>query len=123
MENLKVKTEYIIYTYFKNATPYILGSFFNINQAKLKLYEIIENDKERRFKYYVDNDFFENPYRLENAEMYYCIKFREVMPYKKYYEFEHEETDVNAKNYAKLKKNYEKQKKRESEKIIPFFTI
>lgn len=112
MENLKVKTEYIIYTYFKNATPYILGSFFNINM-----------DKERRFKYYVDNDFFENRYSLENAERYYCIKFREVMPYKKYYEFEHEETDVNAKNYAKLKKNYEKQKKRESEKIIPFFTI
>lgn len=123
MEKTKIKTQYIIYTYVKNATPYVIASFYNIYQAKLKLYDIIEMDKERRFKYYVDNDFFDNQYSLESADRYYCIKFRQEMPYKKYYEFENVEIDLNEQKHKELKKKYDKIKKRESEKIVPFYTI
>lgn len=89
----------------------------------MRLYDIIELDKERRFKYYVDNDFFDNKYSLESANRYYCIKFRQNMPFQKYYEFENKEIDLNEQKYKELKKKYEKIKKREAEKIIPFYTI
>lgn len=45
------------------------------------------------------------------------------MPFQKYYEFENKEIDLNEQKYKELKKKYEKIKKREAEKIIPFYTI
>ena len=69
----------------------------NIDDTKLKLYEMIQLEEERQRPYFVDNDFFLNKYNISTKLKYFCIREREVSEWT---------------NYSKEKS------KRESNKII-----
>ena len=60
MENNEFKKEYSILCIYNRGKPFILNTFDNIEQAKLKLYEMIQLEEERKRIYFVDNDFYDN---------------------------------------------------------------
>lgn len=71
--------EYTILCIYNGGKPFFLNTFYSLENAKFKLYDIISLEKERNRAYYVENDFFENvfPANLQNCK-YFCIKEREV---------------------------------------------
>ncbi|MFR3182701.1 MAG: hypothetical protein ACLTPN_03710 [Clostridia bacterium] len=85
MENNEFKKEYSILCIYNRGKPFILDTFKNIESAKLKLYDMISLEEERKRIYYVDNDFFDNKYQigLQGAK-YFCIQERETTKWKKY---------------------------------------
>ena len=78
--------EFCIYIRTRGGKPYILDTFNNISEAKLKLYEMISLEEERGRPYFVDNDFFNNKYSCNINLKYYCIKVREITNFEKYSE-------------------------------------
>lgn len=76
--------EYTIYCIYNGGKPFCLQTFYSLTDAKIKLYDIIELEKERNRAYYVDNDFFTNifPPNLQNLK-YFCIKERSVTEWEK----------------------------------------
>lgn len=67
--------------------PFYLDTFTNIENAKLKLIDIISLEKERGRPYYVNNDFFKNEYTQNVKCKYFCIKERNVTDWVCYSEF------------------------------------
>ncbi len=78
--------EYGIYIRQGEGKPYILQTFNDIDLAKIKLYEILYFEEQRKKPYFVDNDFFHNKYNIATRLKYYCIQEREVTEWKKYSE-------------------------------------
>lgn len=66
--------EYSLICSFGNRKPFILDTFYILDQAIAKIYVIIAIDSERNKTFYVDNDFFENKYPLSNRGRYLCFK-------------------------------------------------
>lgn len=97
--------EYGIYIRHGSGTPYMIHIYNNINNAKQKLYEMIELDEEREKPYFVDNDFFYNKYNSCSKLKYYCIKCREVSEWTKFSDVETEEENnhkiIYINNYKK----------------------
>lgn len=91
--------EYGIYIKQGTGTPYMIHFFNNINNAKAKLYEMIELDEEREKPYFVDNDFFDNKYKIATKVKYYCIKSRDVSEWTK---FSESETEIEKDNHNKI---------------------
>lgn len=79
--------EYTILCIYNGGKPFYLSTYSSFNEAMLKLYDIIDLEKQRNRAYYVDNDFFENifPPNLQNLK-YFSIKEREVSDWVKYSE-------------------------------------
>ena len=95
--------EYSLICSFGNRKPFILDTFYSLDQAIAKIYEITNMDSEKNKIFYVDNDFFENKYPLSNRGRYLCLKQREVSKWEKYYS---EEINSNKKNNIIEFKNY-----------------
>lgn len=97
--------EYGIYIRQGSGTPYMIHIFDNLDNAKIKLYDMISLDEERLNPYFVDNDFFENRYDISIKLKYYCIKEREVSEWQTYSKekIEEEQKDkiVYLLNYKK----------------------
>ena len=76
--------EFTILCVYNGGKPFFLNTFYSLEDAKYKLYDIIALEKERNRAYYVDNDFFSNvyPYNLEHCK-YFCIKERNVTEWEK----------------------------------------
>lgn len=70
--------EYGIYIRRGNSKPYMIHIFDNLDNCKLKLYDMLSLEDERQRPYFVDNDFFHNKYHFESKLSYYCIKVRDV---------------------------------------------
>lgn len=85
MENNEFKKEYSILCIYNRGKPFILDTFDNIEAAKLKLYEMIQFEEERKRIYFVDNDFFNNKYQIGlQGSKYFCIQERSITKWKKY---------------------------------------
>ena len=97
--------EYGIYIRQGSGTPYMIHIFDNLDNAKIKLYDMISLDEERLNPYFVDNDFFENRYDISIKLKYYCIKEREVSEWQTYSK-EKSEEEQKAKIFYLL--NYKK---------------
>lgn len=78
--------EYTIYARQGNAKPYTIGTYKTIASAKLKLYDIISLEIERKRPFFVDNDFFENKYALGSELFYISILERDVKEWRKFSE-------------------------------------
>ena len=78
--------EYTIYARQGNAKPYTIGTYKTIASAKLKLYDIISLEIERKRPFFVDNDFFENKYTLGSELFYISILERDVKEWKRFSE-------------------------------------
>ena len=76
--------EYTIYLRQGNAKSYTLETYKTIESAKIKLYDIVNLEVERKRPFFVDNDFFENKYNLGSNLFYMCILEREVEDWHKY---------------------------------------
>lgn len=76
--------EYSILCIYNGGKPFYLNTFYSLEDAKVKLYDMINLEKERNRAYYVDNDFFENifPPNLQNCK-YFCIKERKCTEWTK----------------------------------------
>ena len=76
--------EYTILCIYNGGKPFFLNTFYSLEDAKIKLYDMISLEIERNRAYYVDNDFFNNiyPYNLEHCK-YFCIKERNVTEWEK----------------------------------------
>lgn len=85
--------EYTIYLRHGNAKPYTIGPYKTITSAKLKLYDIISLEIERKRPFFVDNDFFENKYILGSNLFYMAILERDVTSWQKFFEFEDAKKD------------------------------
>lgn len=70
--------EYCIYIRQGAGKPYILNTFNNLDNAKLKVLELVELEEERGRPYYIDNDYFNNKYSLVGNLKYICIKQRDI---------------------------------------------
>lgn len=85
MENKEFKKEYSILCIYNRGKPFILDTFENIEVAKIKLYDMISLEEERKRVYYVDNDFFDNKYQIGlQGSKYFCIQEREITQWTKY---------------------------------------
>lgn len=71
--------------------------FNNIDNAKSKLYEMVNIEVERCRPFFVDNDFFDNQYPLSLNLRYFCIKEREVTDWSNY-----TEKNINKKNSSNV---------------------
>ena len=80
--------EYTIYARQGNAKPYTIGTYKTIASAKLKLYDIISLEIERKRPFFVDNDFFENKYALGSELFYISILERDVKEWRKFSEID-----------------------------------
>ena len=80
--------EYTIYARQGNAKPYTIGTYKTIASAKLKLYDIISLEIERKRPFFVDNDFFENKYALGSELFYISILERDVKEWKRFNELD-----------------------------------
>ena len=80
--------EYTIYARQGNAKPYTIGTYKTITSAKLKLYDIISLEIERKRPFFVDNDFFENKYALGSELFYISILERDVKEWKRFSELD-----------------------------------
>ena len=78
--------EYTIYFRNGSAKPYTLSTYKSLESAKIKLYDIIQTEIERKRPFYVDNDFFDNKYNLGSNLFYICILEREVKEWQKFSE-------------------------------------
>ena len=78
--------EYTIFARHGTAKPFTIGSYKSITSAKLKLYDIIGLEIERKRPFFVDNDFFNNKYNLGSNLFYLSILEREVQEWKKFEE-------------------------------------
>ena len=90
------KKEYTIYCMYGKGKPFFLSIYKTFFEAQAKLYEIIQLDEERHRIYYVDNNFFENKYKLGMQSNYYSIVERKVSEWEKY-------TAVNSKEKMRNK--------------------
>lgn len=78
--------QYGIYIRQGSGIPYMIHFYDNIYSAKQKLYEMIQLEEERQRPYFVDNDFFDNKYRLVGNLKYFLIKERDVSDWENYSE-------------------------------------
>ena len=78
--------EYSIYQRHGSCSPFILHTYDNIYSAKMKLYDIIQTEEERRRPYFVDNDFYNNKYQFSNDLYYLKIIVRDVSDWADYSE-------------------------------------
>ena len=71
--------EYSILCVYNGGKPFFLNTFYSLEDAKYKLYDMINLEIERNRAYYVENDFYKNvfPPNLQNSK-YFCIKERDV---------------------------------------------
>lgn len=71
--------EYTILCIYNSGCPFYLQTFYSLEDAKYKLFDMISLENERNRAYYVDNDFFENVYPANLQRLkYFCIKERDV---------------------------------------------
>lgn len=87
--------EYAILQRHGNCRPFIIHVFKDIDTAKLKLYDLISLEEERRRPYFVDNDFFDNKYQFCNDLYYLQILYRDVGEYQVYSEQEIKNKDID----------------------------
>ena len=87
--------QYGIYIRQGSGTPYMIHFFSDITSAKIKLYDMIQLEEERQRPYFVDNDFFENKYKMVGNLKYYCIKVREVSEWINYSEEKSKNVNTN----------------------------
>lgn len=80
--------QYGIYIRQGSGRPYMIHFYDNIDSAKQKIYEMIQLEEERQRPYFVDNDFFNNRYRLVGNLKYFLIKVRDVSEWENYSEEE-----------------------------------
>lgn len=97
--------QYGIYIRQGSGTPYMIHFYDNIYSTKQKLYEMIQLEEERQRPYFVDNDFFNNKYRLVVNLKYFLIKERDVSEWKNYSESEKEKETNNKIIYFNNFKN------------------
>ena len=76
--------EYGIYVRQGTGNPYMIHIFNNLDSAKMKLFEMIQLEEERKRPYFVDNYFFHNKYDISCKLKYFCIKEREVSDWEQY---------------------------------------
>ena len=92
--------EYTIFITCKGGIPYSLLTYNNLFEAKQKLYEMINLERERRRPYYVFNDFYENEYPASLNCKIFCLKEREITDWKNYSEKEKQKKNLtNCKIY------------------------
>ena len=73
--------EYTIFVTCKGGKPYSLLTYNNFYDAKLKLFDMINLERERNRPYYVFNDFYENEYPASlscKRGYYYFIFFQQL---------------------------------------------
>ena len=75
--------EYTIYFKHGNCKGYTLTSYKSLNSAKSDLYNIVNYEMKFKRAFYVDNDFFDNSFELNNKVFYICILERDVGDWKK----------------------------------------
>jgi hypothetical protein len=92
--------EYCIYVRKGNGSPYILKEYNSIYAAKDALYNMLSFYETRKRIYFVDNDFFDNPYPEVAASDYYCIKERNITDWVTYKEIK----TVDKNKMLKFKK-------------------
>lgn len=71
--------EYILYVKVEKATPYLLQVYHNWFEV-MQTIKRIEKKHSKAYMgfYYIDNDFYENPYPLTQATTYYRFLRRRV---------------------------------------------
>lgn len=76
---MRIIKEYTILCIYNGGKPFFLDTFYSLEDAKVKLYDMISLEVERNRVYYVENDFFNNifPPNIQNSK-YFCIKERTV---------------------------------------------
>ena len=87
--------EYCIYIKQGAAKPYILNTYNNIQSAKEKLYDIVSLEIERQRPFFVDNNFYDNRYKLVGNLKYLKIMVRDISNWEEYSE---ESTKNNSNN-------------------------
>lgn len=98
--------EYTIFITCKGGKPYSLLTYNNLFEAKQKLYEMIDLEKERRRPYYVFNDFYENEYPASLNCKIFCLKEREITDWENYSEKEKQEDKLTNGKIYKFPKKY-----------------
>ena len=76
--------EYSIFIRNKKGRPYFLTSSYSLDTIKSRLHEITSYNDIRDVSYFVDNDYFSNSFQQGFADIYYCIKVREVSEWQNY---------------------------------------
>lgn len=87
--------EYTILCIFNGGKPFYLQTFSSLQEAKLKLYDMVNLEIERNRPYYVDNDFFNNvyPYNLHHCK-YFCIKQRNITEWENLFEIKKRKNNI-----------------------------
>lgn len=91
--------EYTIFIRCKGGKPYCLLTYNNVFEAKQKLYDMINLERERGRPYYVFNDFYENEYPATLNGKLFCLKEREISDWAKYSEKEIYKKNSECKVY------------------------
>ena len=87
--------EYTIYYRHGSGKPYMLETYKSLENAKIKLYDVISLEIERKRPFFVDNDFYDNKYDLGSNLFYLSILERQVDEWHKYKEIEEKSKDEN----------------------------
>lgn len=98
--------EYSIYFIVGGGVPYNLNTFKDINDCKIKVNNLINEYKEKNKLYYLDNDFYENEFKLDlvlnnKNGKYLKIIERDVTTWHEYKESQHCANDKNISLYLR----------------------
>lgn len=61
--------EYTILCIYNGGKPFFLSTFYNLEDAKIKLYDMVNLETERNRAYYVENDFFQKRFSTKFAKL------------------------------------------------------
>lgn len=75
--------EYTIFITCKGGKTYNLLVYNSLSEARKKLYDMIDLERERHRPYYVFNDFYENEYPASLNCKIFCLKERNVTDWQK----------------------------------------
>ena len=83
--------EYSIYFIIGGGVPYNLHTFKSIEDCKIRVYNMINEYKEKKKLFYLDNDFYENEFKLDlvlnnRNGVYFKIIEREISTWCEYKE-------------------------------------
>lgn len=78
LEDKHPKYEYACYIRVKNATPYVQARGDDMNDVWREIGEIEKRHARYNQHYYIDNDFYDNPYPNGDYSYYYRFLRREV---------------------------------------------
>ena len=99
--------EYSILIRHGSGCPYILGTYNDIISVKHAVQNLVDYEIERNRMYYVDNDYFNNPYPFCGSNLKYMkIQVREVTEWIQYSETENDVTYKKKNNKIIYLKNY-----------------